>query len=903
MKQSRRDFLKTTGMLAGVSLLVRYLPPSQLLASAKTPAGTLIPPPTWMAGPGAARHRYEGLAKVTGAKIYARDYRARDMPNWPKDEVRVVILKATSVDRILLGVNFDALPVDARPFKVLTQNDFEKLVLTAPPFFKTKLFARLNAAPDFLGQAVALAFFKNDAFLSANPFLINPDAFLRYGDKVSAPTDRVSYLDAQMVKYKDNGRLLFSHARDSDLIRAPFPEASEIGSPAQRAMHFAQKIGEELKEKKLKVFSGEFSTQSVDPLFMEPENGLAWYDASKKTLRIVSGSQSPYADAEHVAQVFSDKKCTLPISVIEVDACYPGGGFGGKDHSLFPIYLALAARILGKPVRIVNSRFEQFQFGLKRHPSKIKESLAIDADGKFQILQAQMDFDGGGNDNFSWCVPVVAADNAGSGYYFPKTHVHIRGLASSAVPSGSMRGFGALQAQFSLETLIDEAAEKLGIDAIELRERNIFTALSETLRGRLSNSPLQIDKILQMAKQHYLWQERKAIHKRTNKEKAYGVGFALTMKSFGSTRDAVIAEVQIHADGTLSVASNYLDMGNGVATTLALATADSLGNNASEMHLGESKRFDVLKLFAKFCTEDSQLEELAKNVRFTPEVMMSSAASAGAYQHRHVIIQASRLLFSQSIWPTALALWGRKDLSLQKASWKQSKLQYPGLPDLSMSELARALYTQDRPVAVMAHGYYQAGWAQAVFALREGKVRLEIDALAMKKAHKPYEIFDRLEVQFPSVKSSQGGEDIFTPCAALCQVAVDLKTGLVAVEEMHNFLDCGPIIQHDIVEGQSQGAVAMGIGQVLYEHYPQFEGGPGAGGWNLHRYKVPLASDVPLYKQQLHLVEPVPGESPKGMAEVVLHPILPALTNAIAHAMNKRFYNLPILPNHILGVL
>jgi CO/xanthine dehydrogenase Mo-binding subunit len=129
---------------------------------------------------------------------------------------------------------------------------------------------------------------------------------------------------------------------------------------------------------------------------------------------------------------------------------------------------------------------------------------------------------------------------------------------------------------------------------------------------------------------------------------------------------------------------------------------------------------------------------------------------------------------------------------------------------------------------------------------------------------------------------------------------IDRKTGQVEVKEMHAFLDCGPVTNQQIVEGQVNGGIAMGIGQALLEYFPQYEGGPGSGGWNFHQYSVPRAKDVPLLAQEIHFIPPLSSEDdPKGMAEAVLNPIAPAVANAIAHATGKRFRELPILPKHI----
>lgn len=904
---NRRDFIKTGTALSGLIIMVRYAP-SQVFA--KETAGQFpnsampIKDYTWMSGPGAAKARYEGLAKVTGAKIYARDFRPRDIPHWPQKEYKVAILKATRVNQVISDFNFSSLSPEQRPFKVISGEDLENFSIHCPPFFNTKLLLKKGECATYFGQPIALLFFQPRAFQAANMLLQNPDALIQYGEKKPAP-DFPPYLEKQFVKYKKDGEILFSARQNEGTLNLLELNNRHAKQQSEQIKKFSRLIEQDIEEKNWRVFSQTYKIQSIDPSFMEPECGLCWYDRKHHSLRFLSGSQSPYNDAEYAGFLFADKKCPIKLKNIEINACYPGGGFGGKDHSSFTLYLALAAVFAdGVPINITNSRFDQFQFGLKRHAAEMQESIAVDDNNYFQVLKGSFIFDGGGYNNFSWAVPVVGADNANSASYFPNVDIHFRANVSTAVPAGSVRGFGAFQTQFALECLIDEAAQALKIDAIDLRLKNAWRLEQENGLGRVAHNRFQVHKVLEKAKEHPLWINRDSIKKQADANHHIGIGFAMSMKSYGTTRDAALAEIKLTKEGLICLTTNYLDMGNGVATTLALACAKHLGNNASQVKLGAVDEFKVLDLFSEFCTAQERLDQLSQNPRFTPEIMMSTAASAGAYQHRHVVLQASEILFQQGVWPAAIQIWSqdnpKQTFEIEKARWRDSLLTYPGFKDLSLAIIAQHMHKKGFIAAVMTHAYYQAGWAKAVFQIGSNKEQRPIDALAWRRGDKKYELQTRLSASFPSVDDSWAGEDVFTPCGALCKVIIEKSTGKVQVEEMHVFLDCGPVIQQKIVEGQVEGAVAMGIGQVLYEDFPPYEGGPGAGLWNFHRYHLPLAREVPVYKQSLHLIPPLSAnDNPKGMAEAVLCPIPPALVNAIAHATSKRFRELPILADKV----
>lgn len=118
--------------------------------------------------------------------------------------------------------------------------------------------------------------------------------------------------------------------------------------------------------------------------------------------------------------------------------------------------------------------------------------------------------------------------------------------------------------------------------------------------------------------------------------------------------------------------------------------------------------------------------------------------------------------------------------------------------------------------------------------------------------------------------------------------------------DLYSYLDAGTVLQPDLLSGQYQGGAAMGIGYALLEDLPLTRGGAGMGRWNLNRYHVALASDVPLRRLELELMPSKKGAPAKGIAEAVLCPIAPAITNAIADATGLRFTRLPVTAQDIL---
>ena len=232
----------------------------------------------------------------------------------------------------------------------------------------------------------------------------------------------------------------------------------------------------------LDVLDRKFETQSVDPMFLEPECGLAWYDAATGNFELVLGVQSPFEAAASVAFLLGEAAPAFKPRGINAQFCYVGGGFGGRDHTPFPLYVALAGLFFpGHAVRLAHDRFQQFQGGIKRHAFTMRPYIGVDRQsGKITAFAADHVLDGGGTANYSSSVAVVGATAALGLYDAPKVDVTTVAVHSRGVTAGSMRGYGSLQTMTALEVLVDEVARALPIDPIAFRRRNAL----RTVAGR-----------------------------------------------------------------------------------------------------------------------------------------------------------------------------------------------------------------------------------------------------------------------------------------------------------------------------------------------------------------------------------------------------------------------------------
>jgi CO/xanthine dehydrogenase Mo-binding subunit len=280
---------------------------------------------------------------------------------------------------------------------------------------------------------------------------------------------------------------------------------------------------------------------------------------------------------------------------------------------------------------------------------------------------------------------------------------------------------------------------------------------------------------------------------------------------------------------------------------------------------------------------------------------MSSSACLTAFHQVHVAQQAARVLLEASILPAAAAIWGVSVAQIAgKTAWTNGQLTASGFQALSLPTLAARAYAMQLPKGAMVHGLYQGSWVSASYAINGSLTQLPIDGLALQSASSEnWQVIVRQNTVPPDPKAALYGRSLFAPSGVLIAVEVNPKTGKPKVTQVELLVDAGKVLQPDLLMGQAQGGIAMGIGYALLEDLPLEQGGAGDGTWNLDRYHVALASDMP----RIMNITPLPSTEPtaKGIAEAVLCPIAPAIGNAIAHATGKRLRSLPITAAQILG--
>jgi len=210
-----------------------------------------------------------------------------------------------------------------------------------------------------------------------------------------------------------------------------------------------------------------FQTQRVEHAFLEPESTLA-VPLEDGSLKLFSGGQGVWDDRNQVASVLG-----IPPEQVVVEQVSNGGAFGGKEDMSNQAQTALAAWLLHRPVKCTLSREESFLVHPKRHPIRLEYWAGCDEQGKLTALRARMVGDSGAYASVGMKVLERAAGHASGPYQVPAIDVESVAVRTNNPVCGAFRGFGANQAQFAMEGVMDRLAEKVGISGWEMRSRNV----------------------------------------------------------------------------------------------------------------------------------------------------------------------------------------------------------------------------------------------------------------------------------------------------------------------------------------------------------------------------------------------------------------------------------------------
>ncbi len=302
-----------------------------------------------------------------------------------------------------------------------------------------------------------------------------------------------------------------------------------------------------------------FETQMIEHAFLEPESSIAF--RNNGTVEVLSQGQGVFDDRKQIASFLG-----LPEDKIKVTLITNGGAFGGKEDLSIQAQVALMATLTNKPVKATLTRDESIRLHPKRHPIKMTYTVGCDKNGKLTAIRARMIGDKGAYASVGTKVLERAAGHACGPYNILHSDVEALAVYTNNLPCGAMRGFGANQAAFAIEGMMDILAEKVGIDGWEMRWRNVVDVGDTFCTGQVFERAVGIKKTLLAVKDIFYSSKFAGV--------ACGiknVGIGNGMPEYGQ------AIVTVHPDETLTINTGFTEMGQGFCTVMIQFFCDVTG--------------------------------------------------------------------------------------------------------------------------------------------------------------------------------------------------------------------------------------------------------------------------------------------------------------------------------------
>jgi len=580
--------------------------------------------------------------------------------------------------------------------------------------------------------------------------------------------------------------------------------------------------------------TGDYFFEGTAHAPIEPHCVVAEYDA-RGLLTLTSATQIPHYVHRTLAKVLE-----IPADRIRVIQPALGGAFGGKSDPFgHEIVAAKLAMVTGRPVKILLNREETFYTHRGRHPMQMKMTLTANADGRLTGLDSKILIDGGAYTSFGLVTTYYAGQllTAPTGYETYRFDSHR--VFTNKPPCGPKRGHGSVQPRFAFEIQVDKMAEALVMDPIDLRRINDVGPNAETVNGQgvTSNGFLEcLDRVEEASE----WKAR-----RGKLPYGRGLGVAGSMYISGTAYPVYPNEmpqsgVQIRLDrsGRAHVMCGASDIGQGSDTMLALIVAEELGLHPDRVVVTSS---------------DTDL----------------SPVDLGAY--------SSRVTFMCGIACQEAAQY----LARQIKDVVSAKL---GIPSKELvCGNGRWFSLRDPAIGMTAAEAFVVGEA----------------AYGTLGATGGYRTDPNLGGKYRG--GTIGASPAYSFTAHVAEVDVDVETGWIDVKKIWAAHDCGFALNPTLVEGQIAGSVYMGWAEAVMEEQSFAYGGPNPGllrGPNLLDYRIPTSVETPEIECLIvQSQDPVGPYGAKEAGEGPLHPVLPAIANAVYDAVGIRLDKLPFHPS------
>ena len=571
------------------------------------------------------------------------------------------------------------------------------------------------------------------------------------------------------------------------------------------------------------IVEGIFSCSKQLHCILEPQTCIARFDHNGR-VTIWTPNQLAHLARRELAHIFN-----MPAGMIRVINPFVGGSFGSR-LSIYgePICIALAMKT-GKPVKLEYSMEENFTTLETRVPLKYSIKMGFKKDGTLHARQIRITTHGAykGRGQLAAAISLMVGL---SHYRCPNRAGDMYAVYTNTQMSGALRGFGSTEIIWGLEQLMDEAADKLGIDPIVLRLKNIKNPGELGVSCPITSSTL--DKCIIEGAEKIGWKEKRGRKKEGKLRRGIGMATAMHCSgSYPSLMDHSSAFIKFNEDGSANLIVHPGSPGTNSWGTLSQIAAEELGINVENIHI---------------VTGDTDITMFD----------IGSHASRTIYVTGNAVLMAAREAKGQLLNRATKVL----GVLTGELEIKKGQIFIKSNPSrrISVTDLVKS----------------------AIYDLKGECLNIS-GRCSWEPKTNPY-----------------------TFGASFADVEVDTETCEVRILKLIAIVDCGKAINPMTVEGQCEGAIQQGIGQCLTEDYVMNKVNGKLESTNFSTYKMPGTLDMP--EVEVIIIdnqEPTGPFGAKGVGELPIISVAPAIANAIFDAIGIRIMDQPVTPEKIFMAL
>ena len=570
---------------------------------------------------------------------------------------------------------------------------------------------------------------------------------------------------------------------------------------------------------------------------MEMHAAIADYDAVRERMTVHASTQVPYYVHLMLAQILD-----MDMSRIRVIKPHVGGGFGCRTEALnVELIAALLARKAGGCVRLVVNREETFITHRGRPETDIRLKIGMRKNGRITGVECECIQRGGAHSGYGIVTILYSGSMLYAIYDLDNVKYIGKRVLTNTPPCGAFRGHGTVDVRFAFESLLDEMAAALKLDAFAVRRANLLRAPTFTPNDLMVNS-YGLPECLDWVERESGWKARGG-----KLPRGKGLGMACSHYISGASKPVnwtgephATVKLKLDFDGSIVLLTGAAEIGQGSSTVLVQSVAEVLGLDLSRIRIVSGDSEVVPKDNGSY----------SSRVTF----MVGNAAIEAAQNLKALLVAAAARKLDAK--PGEIECLGE----LYRAGAQDKGLTFNEVVTEALKDTGTITVTGNYSTIPESHG------------------------------GKKYR------------GAAIGGTMGYSYSAQVVEVSVDEETGVVTVDKVWVAHDCGKALNRLTVEGQVQGSVWMGMGQAMSEEAAYHDGLMVTA--NMLDYRVPTIQDSPPIEVGIvESIDPHGPFGAKEAGEGSLAAFLPALTNAIADAIGLRFNNLPVTPDRVFAAL